>query len=524
MRTAGRYDAIVIGGGPNGLLCAAYLAKHGNKVLLLERRHETGGGLNTDEYYGFRLNLHALYHMMGEAMPAYRDLDLANLGVRYIYPRIGAAFPFRDGRTLVFSRDPAETARSIATFSATDAVAFERMWNEFQPMLEHYLVPMTYQLPEPPVDQMIAFSKTPTGARLAEISELSFIELLDAYGFTDARVRMALLSFPAVWGLRLEDPLGYLFPLYLCRMLSAGLVKGGSHRLSSAIYRSLLRSGGTVLEQCEATGIILDHGAAVGVEASAGRRFEARAIVSTLNPEQTFVELVGAAALPDGLREAVQLWEWEERTMFGLHLGVRGDITYKAADPRVGDALIVFCGLETEQALHEHLRRVDAGEERTCAWLHVTIPTRFDKTMAPPGHALLRAEAVVQYDVPWRTHGRPFAESCIRLLEEYADIGETVLRREYTPLDIEAKLTTMKRGSIKHGAYTPLQMGYLRPNNLCSQSETPVPGLFVGGASMYPGGMILGGPGFLAARVVGAFLEAGPKACAPRNDCETPSG
>jgi phytoene dehydrogenase-like protein len=74
-------------------------------------------------------------------------------------------------------------------------------------------------------------------------------------------------------------------------------------------------------------------------------------------------------------------------------------------------------------------------------------------------------------------------------------------------VDIEAKLTTMKQGSIKHGAYTTLQLGFLRPNEWCSRGETPIPGLFVGGASMYPGGMILGGSGFLAAGVVGEFLK-----------------
>ena len=333
--------------------------------------------------------------------------------------------------------------------------------------------------------------------------------MLDAYGFTDPRVRLALLSFPAMWGLHLEDPLGFLYPLYLCRMLSAGLVKGGSHRLSSAIYRAFVRRGGTVRDQCEATRIVMENGVAVGVEVAGGQRFAARAIISTLNPEQTFLHLVGEPALPGNLRDAAQSWQWEDRTMFGLHLGVRGDIAHRSSDPRVNDAMIVFCGLETEGDLRAHLRRVDAGEEPECQWLHVTVPTRFDTTMAPPGHQLLRAEAVVRYDASWQTAGSAFGDSCIKLLRQYADLGEIVLRRQHTPLDIEAKLTTMKRGSIKHGAYTTLQLGYLRPNELCSRSETPIPGLFVGGASVYPGGMILGGPGFLAAGVVRDFLAAG---------------
>jgi len=180
--------------------------------------------------------------------------------------------------------------------------------------------------------------------------------------------------------------------------------------------------------------------------------------------------------------------------------------------------MIVFCGLETDDELHAHLRRVDAGEHDTCDWLHVTIPSRFDATMAPPGHQTLRAEAVVQYDAPWHSIGNAFAESCIALLNEHADLGDVVLRRQHTPLDIEAKLTTMKRGSIKHGAYTPLQMGHQRPNDLCSRSATPIPGLFIGGASMYPGGMILGGPGFLAAGVVGRFLGTGGAERVARNE------
>ena len=163
MGISSHYDAIVIGAGPNGLTCAAYLAKAGKQVLLVERRHETGGGLNTDEYYGFRLNLHAIYHMMAEKMPAYADLDLANLSLRYVYPEVIAAFPYRDGSSLIFSRDHRETARSIEALCPDDAEAFLRMWDDFQPMLDDYLVPMTYQLPNPALDQMVDFGETEEG-------------------------------------------------------------------------------------------------------------------------------------------------------------------------------------------------------------------------------------------------------------------------------------------------------------------------------------------------------------------------
>lgn len=500
------YDVIVLGGGPNGLLCGAYLARAGAKVLLLERRHETGGGLNTEEYFGFRLNLHAVYHMMAELMPAHADLDLAGLGVRYVRPPVAAAFPFRDGRALTFESDPVATARSIAAFSPADAEAYTAMWAEFQPMLEQYLVPMTYRLPEPAIDQIVEFQDTEVGERLAEISELTFVEMLDEYGFRDPRVRMALLSFPAMWGLHLEDPLGYLYPLYLCRMIGAGLVKGGSHRLSSAVFRSFVRAGGTVIDRCEVTRIVVEGGRAVGVEVEDGTVHRGRAIVSTLNPEQTFVRLLSPGDAPAGLVQAAEAWEWEERSLFGLHLGVQGDVRWKAADPKVDEAMVVFCGLETEDDLHAHLANVDAGDHREPGWVHVTVPSRFDATMAPAGHHVVRAEAVVQYTPDWERDGKAFGDACLELLGEFVELGEVVLRRHHSPVDIERKLTTMTRGSIKHGAYTPLQMGYLRPNDECSRCETPVPGLFVGGASVYPGGMILGAPGYLAAGVVQDFL------------------
>jgi len=500
------YDAVVIGGGPNGLICGAYLAKAGARVLLIERRHETGGGLNTDEYYGFRLNLHAIYHLMSDIMPAYTDLALPDFGLRYVRPHVSCAFPFNDGKALLFTKDLDETVASIATVSEHDSECFHNMWTEFAPMLEQYIIPLTYKLPLPVVDQVVEIGETELGQRLNEISDFSPVEVIDHYGFTDPRVRMALLSFSAMWGFHLEDPLGYLYPVYLCRMIDAALVKGGSHRLSSALYRVFVSNGGEILDGSEAVGIHLGDDGGVEVEVADGHRFAARAVASTLNPEQTFFNLVGADNLPDDLRYAVEGWEWEERTLFGQHLGIDGQFTFRHPEPRVNESMITFLGLETEDDLHAHLERVDAGTAGGGEWVHVTVPSHHDRSMAPEGHEIVRAEQVVLYDEDWDNGAKSFGDECLALIEEHADMGRIVLRREYPPTHIEAKLKTMTRGSIKHGSYTNLQMGYNRPNDMCSRVETPIPGLFTCGASNYAGGMIIGGPGYLGAKVLGEHL------------------
>jgi phytoene dehydrogenase-like protein len=502
-------DAIVIGGGPNGLIAASYLARAGARVLLLERRIETGGGLNTDEFVGFRFNLHAVYHMMADVMPALADLDLHSLGLRYVRPPLGAAFLLPDQSSLLFSSDPAATAAEIGRLSTADAGCYLTMWEDFQQMLDRYLVPWTYEPPIPPLEQLEMLERDEAGQLLARISEMSFVEVLDDYGFENPTVRMALLSFPAMWGLDLHEPLGFLYPLYLSRMIGASLVKGGSHRMASAIYKSFIRAGGVVRDATPVTRIIMEGGEARGVETADGETFRAPIVISTLNPEQTFVELVGSDHLDEALRSAVGSWAWEERSLFGVHLGIHGEVSYRAQDPRVGDALVAFMGLATEDDLHSHLAQVDAGESIRADWIHVTVPTRFDRTQAAPGCSTVRIESVSSYGMPWEDLSDSYAESALSLLRSHADFGEIVVQRSCPPTHIEKRLTTMKQGSIKHGAYTTMQLGYLRPNDLCSRSETPIPGLLVAGASVYPGGMILGGAGYLGAKVALDMLGLG---------------
>ena len=127
------YDVAIIGAGPNGLTCGAYLVKAGLKVIIIEARHETGGGLDTLEFAGFKYNPHAIYHMMAEIMPVYHDFDLRSRGVRFIYPEVQAAYINKNQKPLILYHDPKKTTDFIsAEFSEKDGKAYARMYRDFQ--------------------------------------------------------------------------------------------------------------------------------------------------------------------------------------------------------------------------------------------------------------------------------------------------------------------------------------------------------------------------------------------------------
>ncbi len=148
--------------------------------------------------------------------------------------------------------------------------------------------------------------------------------MVDGYGFEHPRVRLALLSFAVMWGVDLDDPLGYLYPIYLARMLDAAFVKGGSHRVSSALLPGLACRGREVRDAAEVVAIRMQGGRAVGVRLASGEDIAARAVVSTLNPQQTFRQLLEPAAVPRTLAQAVAGWEWERRSCSGCTSDSRG--------------------------------------------------------------------------------------------------------------------------------------------------------------------------------------------------------
>ena len=513
-----KYDVIVIGAGPNGLTVAAYLSKAGLKVLVLERRHEAGGGLATEEVTigGFMHNTHALYFMMVDYSPVYKDLELERIyGLRHIYPSLQFAMPLSDGRALCIYSDVDKTCESIAKFSRKDADAYRQLYQKCQRYTDGFLAPATFVRPISAIDQAAKLYRSELGSELMEFTEKSPREMITDI-FENEHVRTMMLYISCMWGLEPEGHgVSYLVPLYINRSANYRLIAGGSHGLAQALQKVLLENKGMISCNQRIKRIIVREGTAKGVEMEDGTVIEAaKAVVSTLDPVQTFINLVGEEYLDKDFVEGIKIWKWDKTSLFDVHMALEEPPNFIAAasEPDFNKAFIYVIGYETTDDFVNQLKAIDRGELLDNAGFNCCFPTVHDPLQAPPGRHTgvisqlspyaLKEGAEMWYDYNFK---QAQAERCIKTLHKYApNITEDKIMQTYfsTPIDIENKLRDMVRGSIKQGAYHPLQMGYLRPHQDVSRNRTSIKNLYVGGASCHPGGLVILGPGYVAAHTV----------------------
>ncbi|MCU0599093.1 MAG: NAD(P)/FAD-dependent oxidoreductase [Desulfobacterales bacterium] len=500
------YDVAVIGAGHNGLICAAYLAKAGLKVILLERRHETGGGLDTLEHAGFKFNTHAIYHLMAEIMPVYKDFALHEMSVKYIYPEVQAAYLCAGKKPLLFYKNPEKTAQYITSvFSSKAGESYLKMYLDFKEFSEKILIPLTYVPAVPALDmvQQLNAAKDPIGKKFNQIAELTPLEILESYSIEEP-VKAGVLNLFTMWGLSPFEAIGYLFPLYVYRMTNAALCAGGSHRLSSALHKRVVQSGGVISDMSEVVKVIMNAGRVDGVLLADGTEIKANAVVSTVDPRQSFLKFFDEPDIPRHLADSARRWEWEKTTFYGVHLALKQAPAYPLADsiPDAQNALITFLGIENTDQILDHVEDLEAGKLPEHPLGHVTCTSLFDPIQAFKGFHTGRWESLAPFKCDWEKIKESYADRCIAAWKKYAPDIDPLFRLVYPPTYIEHKITNMVQGSFKHGGYIPLQMGYFRPNESCSQVFTPIDGFYVCGASTYPGGMILGGGGYIGANIL----------------------
>lgn len=279
---ARKYDVVIIGAGPNGLIAGAYLSKAGLKTLIVEKRLEAGGGLATEESTlpMFLHNTHSIYHMMVEYAPAYKDLRLEeSYHVKYIRPALQFVMPFRDGRSLCLYTDVEKTCRSIARFSVKDADSYREMYRKFHTYMEEFLAPATYVSPLSALDQTVKLEADPVGKEILEISEKSPMQIIDDF-FENEQVKTLMLYAACHWGLEPDlEGIGFLVPLYLNRASHYRLCVGGSHMVAQALGKIVLENGGLILGSQQVKRILVENGRACGVETESGDVIDRKSVV-----------------------------------------------------------------------------------------------------------------------------------------------------------------------------------------------------------------------------------------------------
>jgi phytoene dehydrogenase-like protein len=513
------YDGIILGAGHNGLILQAYLGKAGLRVLSLDRGPVAGGGLTTVEdprFPGFRHNIHSFFHRGIRDTPWYRDLELERRGARYVEPELNVALLLTDGAALEWWTDFEKTAASFAAFSRADADALRRWRDSFLPIVERILVPEARNPPLPRDRRRALLERTAEGRLLLETSALSPLEFV-VQEFEHPVIRAGLLFFNGLREVDLRCPgFGHHIPMLLASPGKAQMCLGGSAVLARALLSAVEETRGEVRTGVEPRRIEVKGERAIGVVTADGELLRARLFVaSSLNPHQTFLDLIDEAKLGIKWRRRAADFRYNLLApLFALNLCLDEAPRYWAADesPHLDRAFMTILGLEHYSQFEAIVRDHEEGRmPRPVMW--GACPTLFDPSQAPAG----KHTAFMWEKLPYRLAGDPRRWDAARdeharaLLAEwtrYAPNLENAVHGWFarTPLDTERTFPNMREGDLLVGAFSHGQVGYHRPFRGAGHYRGPFEGLYLCGSSCHPGGNVTGLPGYNAAQVILADL------------------
>ena len=509
------YDGIILGAGHNSLILQSYLGMAGLKVACLDRRHLAGGGLTTEEdprYPGFLHNTHSFYHRAITQMPWYHDLELERHGVKYLEPELNVALLLKNGEALEWWTDFEQTYESFGFFSGRDARRVGEWRDRFLPIVEKILVPESRSPPIPPDRRRALLEKSTDGRLLLEVEALSPLEFVRKE-FEHPLIQAGLLFFN---GLREVDPccrgFGHHIPALLAAPGKAQMCLGGSASLARSLTSAVCETGGEIHLQVRVRRILVENDRAVGVETEDGNSIRARSFVaSSLNPHQTFLDLLDKSAVPQSWRDKAEQFKYNLLgPLFGLYLNLQEPPAYHAFErrPHLNKALMIILGLEHIEQFPEIIKHHQAGTiPSSVMW--GSCPTVFDVAQAPPG----RHTAFMWEKLPYRINGDAtnwdkikgtHGSEMLSRWQEYAPNLESAVIDSFTrsPLDTERTFQNMRDGDLLVGAFGGGQVGYNRPFPGAGHYRGHIKGLYLCGSSCHPGGNITGLPGYNCAQVI----------------------
>jgi phytoene dehydrogenase-like protein len=539
---AERYDAVVIGGGHNGLVSAAYLARAGMRTLVLEQRHVLGGAAVTEELFpGFRFSVFS--YVVSLLRPEItRELDLPRHGLD-ILPLDGTFTPLRPGEGPKHPRragaagdvpgtgdylwrvnDHARTVRELRRWSATDAEAYEEygqlmvdMARFIKPILAITPPDLTSLDPRPllPLGGLLrSFQQLPERqqAVFVQLMTMSAADFLDQWFETDPlKATMSASGIIGTYlGVRSPGTAYVLLHHYMGEIDGAfrawGIPKGGTGGISNAIGNAARALGAEIRTGAAVERILVRDGRATGVVlAGSGEEIAADVVLSSVDARRTFLSLLEPGTLDGDFEAEVRRFKFRGSSgKVNLAVDRLPDFTCL---PGVGEHLrgaISFSPSvdEMEQAYDD----AKYGRFSTKPYIDMIIPTLVDPTMAPPGKHVI--SCFVQYAPyhlapelgSWDDQREAFGDAVVNRIAEFApNIKDIILfRNVQTPLDIE-RTTGLTEGNIFQGELTLEQLFFSRPVPGYARFRTPVRDLWLSGSSTHPGGGIMGANGRIAA-------------------------
>lgn len=531
------YDAIIIGGGHNGLVTAAYLAQAGKRVLVLERRPLLGGCSVTEPLWpGYRVST-ASYVVSLLLPEIIRDLKLKENGLT-ILPRNPSSFtPTADGRYLLLGPDRAENQRQIGKFSARDAEAYPRyeaLLELVAEMIEPILnMPAVDLLPLPASWRRISWLKKlkdlkqahrlhqalkRLGDRLPEAIEIltaAARPILERWFESDV-VRATLATDAIIGAFASISSPGTAYVLLHHVMGTAGgargvwgYIQGGMGGLADALATTCRQLGVAIETSAAVVSIDEQRGQVTGVTLDDGRSFSSRVVASSVDCNWTFNHFLRNANLPAEFRAAVNRIDYASASL-KVNVAVSQPPRFSCLDhdgvgPQHHGTMHICDSVEwIERAYGDAL----CGEPSRRPVLEVTMPTSVDRTIAPEGKHIL--SMFVQYapyrlrpGLNWDAIKDEFGRRCIELLGEYApNVPRSIEHVQVlTPVDIE-RVYGLTGGNIFQGAMTMNQLFLMRPVPGWSDHRLPLVGLYLCGAASHPGGGVMGACGRNAARAI----------------------
>lgn len=519
------YDAIIVGGGHNGLVCAAYLAKAGKKVLVVEKRPILGGAAVSEEIVpGFTFSVFS--YVVSLFRPhIIRDLNLVEHGLQII-PMETTYNPIPGDKGLVRWGDYGQTYNEIARFSAKDASNYSEFGQAMGRLSRFSKNIIDQTAPEPAslhprelnkLRKMGKLFKEFDGdmrylnVKLMTMSAVDFLgEWFESEPLLPSMAGSGIIG--TFMGIRSPGTAYVLLHHYMGEIDGAfrawGFSKGGTGQISLACARSAQSFGAEIITDASVDHILIKNGEAKGIVLSNGDEIKAKTVISSLDPNRTFLKMVEDGNLPEDFISDIKRYKnrgssgkvnlalsrlpnFQDGREGNFHL--KGDITISPSVDYV------------EKAYDE----AKYGEFSRRPFLNIVIPSLSDPSVAPPGQHVL--SAFVQYAPynikegadKWPELRDKFGEAVIDTIEEYApDIRDCIIDKQIiSPWDIE-KITGLTEGNIFQGELSLEQLAFLRPVAEWSRYRTPIRKLWMCGSGTHPGGGIMGAPGELAAKTM----------------------